>query len=141
MSSKNVSLTSGSALSKYGLVWLTGERDPYAMRILFDLTEEGKALVCDFLGLPRNAEFDRNWNDGAVASVMLSKSTIKDLMLYILFHVEHMAAVMETQGGYYGFHRDNVEEYLNEEKQRRDLKFNPNPTQNNFNIHQFSGRT
>jgi len=72
------------SLEKFGVKLLTGEACGLAMRGLFDLTENGKALMQEFLRVECNSEA---WNRGSdddphVASVMLPYSVCKDLFIF-----------------------------------------------------------
>lgn len=44
-------------LSQFGVGILTGEADPFGMRLLCDLTEDGRDLVCAYLGATTSTAF------------------------------------------------------------------------------------
>jgi|OpeIllAssembly_1097287.scaffolds.fasta_scaffold01305_2 hypothetical protein len=100
-------LYSWDSLREYGINPLTGESCAYGMRLLCDLTERGAGIIAGYFGLayrPVNELFRGNWNSNvngvpAVASVMLPRTMITDLLLYIAFHVEGSTTVIETPGG------------------------------------------
>ena len=71
-------------LEEFGIRALTGEADRTGMRILCDLTDYGKDIVCDLLGLPVTASFPPNWNSGANHSVMLPYRLFTDLCVWCL---------------------------------------------------------
>lgn len=65
-------------LEPFGIVPLTGEADKTATRILCDLTEQGRHIVIETLGLPADVQLHRNWNAGTaedphVASILLGR--------------------------------------------------------------------
>lgn len=53
-------------LSKVGMICLTGEACAIGMRLLFDVTEEGRKIVCKTLGLPLDTKLAESWNNGSV---------------------------------------------------------------------------
>ena len=65
-------------LEAFGIRPLTGEADNLSYRVLCDLTEEGRATVAEAFGIG-TVGFPDNWNSGAVASVMLSPSALKQI--------------------------------------------------------------
>ena len=141
MSTESKTIVNYSDLKEYGINWLTGERDPYGFRILFDLTEQGKEIVCNFFGLPLSAEFDKNWNSGAVASIMMSKQTLKDLIKFILFHIENMdIAVENCNGSFSGYQNAFLDKFEQDVLVEKHVYYNMNQSRNNFNVHAFSGR-
>lgn len=100
------------ALTDYGLNPLTGEADAYSRRTLCDLSNEGIILLTAYFGLSHTLEaaraFPKNYNSSvgdkpAVASVMLARGTMDDLMIFALLHVDQFDYVMQTPGGYAGF--------------------------------------
>lgn len=100
------------ALTAYGVQPLTGEADTYSRRTLCDLSQEGIILLTAYLGLSHTVEasraFLKNWNEyvgdkPAVASVMLARDTMNDLVLFAMLHVDQFDYVMQTPGGWSGF--------------------------------------
>jgi hypothetical protein len=71
-------------LRRYGINPLTGEACPYGQRVLTDLNDRGKHIVCDLLGIPTLATFSDNWNSGSVASFMLPRSLFELLYVWCL---------------------------------------------------------
>jgi hypothetical protein len=72
-------------LREYGINALTGEADRTGLRILCDLTDYGKDIVCELFGIQsRNARFEPNWNAGANHCVMLPYSIFHDLAAWCL---------------------------------------------------------
>lgn len=75
-------------LTEYGIKWLTGESCKYSMRGLCDLSQKGRLNVCEFLGIGA-PDLPRNWNttvgsDPAVASIMLTRTTLRELTRFLL---------------------------------------------------------
>jgi hypothetical protein len=105
-------LYSHNDLQSYGVNPLTGEADAYSRRLLCDLNEEGVILLTAYFGLSHTIEarhcFPRNWNTmvggfPAVASVMLPRAIIPDLMVFALLHLGAFDYVMDTPNGFTGF--------------------------------------
>jgi hypothetical protein len=108
----HVTLNDYRDLQRYGLNCLTGEACAYTYRVLFDLSEEGAALVRNYLGLAPGAIFLDNWNSmvgtaPAVGSVMLSHAVVKDLMVFALLSVGNFDRVLQTVNGTIGFNLDD----------------------------------
>lgn len=136
-----VHLDSINELKKYGFIWLTGEVDPYSLRVLIDLTEQGKQILEQFLGVT-NIDLPKNWNhsDEQQWSFTMPHGMKKDLMLFILFHVEKCDAALKLGNGYVGYYN---EEYLRNSDAHfvEQLRWNPNRGKDqNFNTHAMSGR-
>ena len=82
-------LQSTRDLQDFGINPLTGEACKFGMRVLCDLTEKGRDLVCVFLGGEMIDGFPENWNtqvgnEKAVSSVMLTHRALSDLMVFAL---------------------------------------------------------
>jgi len=95
-------------LEHFGIRYLTGEADSTGTRILLDLTEEGAALVEEYLGGTVGIRRGTNWNSGAVASVMLPRSGFKPLAVFCLLR-ENPVAVVFRDGAVAGFGTDRRE--------------------------------
>lgn len=99
-------------MQKYGVNPLTGEACAYGLRILCDLSQEGKELVTNWLGL-REDGFLPNWNTyvgdkPSVASIMLTRSALHELCHWIIVHVEKLPVVVEGKDGtVMGLEEDN----------------------------------
>ena len=112
MNRDNHNLYSFADLKAFGINPLTGEACAYARRMLCDLSEEGVTLLTAYLGLRHTAEarhaFPRNMNEfvgdrPAIAGVMLTRETLRDLMVFALWHVDQYDYVLESPAGYTGF--------------------------------------
>lgn len=99
-------------LKAYGISTLTGEADAYSRRILCDLSEDGVILLTAYFGLSHTCEarhaFPLNMNamvgeQAAIASVMLARAVIPDLMVFALLHVGQFDYVLDAPHGYTGF--------------------------------------
>jgi len=135
-------------LKKYGISFLTGESCAYGLRGLFDLNEEGKALIEGYFGGTVTVRPGSNWNSEvngkpAVGSVLLDFHLLTPLAVYILFHVENVYAVCYPEGGgVYGVDKENFETakdlFLGK------IRVNPNyqrqGTLDGRNVHQFTQR-
>jgi len=75
-------------LEQFGIRPLTGEADALGFRILCDLTPKGVKVFKECFGMPLHAHpemddihfgLEKNWNSGAIASVMLSEDSIRPL--------------------------------------------------------------
>ena len=83
-------------LERFGIIGLTGEAEGVSGlgRMLCDLTRQGAEIVTEFLGMPLTFTYDRNkeisgtqqftdnWNSQGIASFMLPRGMIKDLLTY-----------------------------------------------------------
>ena len=63
-------------LRHYGINFLTGEACAVGKRLLCDVNEQGRKLICSILGLPINTPFAENWNsqvngEDSVGSIFL----------------------------------------------------------------------
>ncbi len=76
-------------IEQFGIKPLTGEACGYAMRLLCDVTPEGKSLIQSFLGGNVEIKPGSNWNGGSgdnphVGSVLLARSMLTDLGAFAL---------------------------------------------------------
>lgn len=71
-------------LEPYGINELTGEACAAGLRLLCDLTEDGKANAYAFLGIPLDTPVAENWNIGGAASIMMPRSVFKELAAFLL---------------------------------------------------------
>jgi hypothetical protein len=72
-------------LRKYGINPLTGEACPFGQRILTDLTERGKRIVLDMLGIP-SANLSSNRNGGAAFSMIILRDLFQQLYAWCLIN-------------------------------------------------------
>lgn len=154
---RHVTLSNFADLQQYGLNPLTGEACVYAHRVLFDLSKEGAELVSCYLGLPLGTKFLDNYNPRvgdavAVGSVMLSRTVVRDLMIFVLWQVGDFDFVLDSPNGFTGFNRGDqyAQTYLDGEakgttpagyKVHHNLrKTTRAPHVGDRNVHQMSGR-
>jgi hypothetical protein len=130
-------------LSDWGIISLTGESDPYAQRILCDLTPQGVEIILSFFGMPRDTKLFRNWNDsyGAVASCLLPYELLVPLTKFILWDVEKAPAVIDGGSAIWAIDEDYLERYGRLEIAGLKVCRNNNPTGKERNVHQMTGRT
>lgn len=84
---------------KLGVEPLTGEACAFSRRVLCDVSEDGAALIKDYLGLPADAALAPKWNSQvgskpAVGSVMLSRDTMQDLAVFALLRNGALAVLV-----------------------------------------------
>jgi hypothetical protein len=82
------SITCWNDLEPFGIIPLTGEACGLCYRILFDLTEKGRAILATCFGIPQ-FKFAEPWNRGAasdphVGSVMLSREMLIPIAVFAL---------------------------------------------------------
>lgn len=83
-----ISLHNCEDLNQFGIRPLTGEACRVGRRILCDLTDDGRKIVADLLGIENNQHvFAGPWNGrGATASFMLPYTLLMDLFVWCLIH-------------------------------------------------------
>jgi len=150
-------LHSLNELTAYGVNPLTGEADAYSRRTLCDLSDEGVILLTAYFGLSHTVEasraFPANHNGfvgeaKAVASVMLARETMTDLMVFALLHVERMDYVVQFPSGFAGFNEGDKygTAYLQEDLptgyvlHHNCAKRSAQPHIGDRNVHAMSGR-
>lgn len=87
-----------------GINVLTGEADATGLRLLCDLSEAGRELMCRYLALPLDTQFQKNWNslvgaEPAVASMLIARDAFKDILTFALFTIHEVDVVIEFPGG------------------------------------------
>lgn len=141
-----------NALGQFGINVLTGEACKFGMRLLCDLSEEGADLVRRFFGAPDMDCFPPNWNNymphggQPVASVLLPRSVMHDLMVFALFTVDGCSEVILCPGrSIVGVLK--TDEYrtryleLAQNDSRYTVMTHPSNGSDDRNNHLFSGRT
>ena len=141
-----------SDLQDYGFNCLTGEADPTGQRLLFDMNTQGVRILMEFLRV-KEMEFWPNMNTtvvesgDAVSSVLLSRGTVYDLMVFIMFNeVKAEWVVYSHEHGEVKGHSEVTSEDLEKIRSAYD---NTYCTHKNDlyqtegvigNVHQFTGR-
>lgn len=131
-------------LREYGIESLTGEADALSMRILCDVTDQGRRALCEFFGLPDDTAFQPNWNSRGIGSVLLPYGILEELAAFLLLRAGADVAAVAKCGRVYGLHNEDMEktpEWQSLIEPRR--IYNPmNVPRRGFSaIHQMSGRS
>lgn len=153
MDDKFIPVHSFNDLKQFGINFLTGESCAYAMRLLCDVNEDGRALLADFFGMP-DIQLAKNWNSSvnekpSVGSFMLPRSILKELAQFAFFkagaravaHSPHSIIGIFTEERFEGYRK------LNEGIDKPGFSFCRNlamtsgaPMAGSRNVHAFSGR-
>lgn len=83
-------ITCFNDLEPHGIIALTGESCGLMYRVLFDVTERGRAIVGRWLGVP-DLRLGESWNRGSaddphVGSLLLSHECLVPLGVFCLLH-------------------------------------------------------
>ena len=136
-------------LRAYGINPLTGEACAFGQRVLCDLTDYGKDIVCDLLGIPRETRFPENWNTGGQHSMMIPRSLLEhDLPIWCLLS-NGCHEVVVSRDGITGREADDSDEewqqYLDAlrhfEKSPIRIRGKSGPRQGSRMVHAFTGRS
>ena len=98
-------------LSAFGIYVLTGEADAYGLRLLCDVTQEGKDTLSAFFGSPELA-VAAPWNGNGIGSVMLPRSVWEDLAAFCLLRSGCEVVIVYKNGtirGYDGTRRKQLD--------------------------------
>jgi hypothetical protein len=140
-------------MAQFGVTGLTGESCAYSMRMLCDVSEEGKELLADFFGMPQLA-LERNWNGHvgdapAIGSIMLQHDIVRALAQFAFFRKGALAVVStdhEVNGVFteekLKAYQDLIEKYPNcgYSLRRNHTLSSSAPMQGSRNVHAMSGR-
>ena len=124
-----------STYRKFGFNILTGEACNIGMRVLIDLTGDGKRVWDMFTNSEATSP---PWNQNGKASIMIPRSWLKDLMIAHLFLLKNCHSVLVGKSYLVGFsgndqpHEPNKEEYI--------IRKTSHPSVGLNNVHQMSGR-
>ena len=99
-------------LRDYGINFLTGEACAVGKRLLCDVSEQGRRLLCSVFGLPSNTAFAENWNrqvngEPAVGSIFLPTELLAFVSAMILLESGCKLAVVLTTGEVLGIEPDD----------------------------------
>jgi hypothetical protein len=83
---KLTSFNSLSDLTAIGIEMLTGESDKLGIRLLCDVTEEGKVAVCRALGV-NDIQLAPPWNSKGIGSVLPTRDMLE--LIALVYMVEH----------------------------------------------------
>lgn len=98
---KTIAIYNWSQLQKFGISALTSEACVYGLRILCDLSQEGEALVKEFMGA--DISFDAPMNsfvgdEPSTANVLLSRGVFKDLVTFACWRAGAVALLEHDDG-------------------------------------------
>ena len=99
-------------LRHYGINFLTGEACAVGKRLLCDVSDQGRKLLCSIFGLPPNTTFAENWNsqvngDPAVGSIFLPHHLFAFISAMVLLQTGCKCAVVLATGEVYGIEPDD----------------------------------
>jgi hypothetical protein len=140
----------------HGVDALTGEACGYAMRLLCDVTEDGRDLIQRFLGGTVAIQPASNWNGGSandphVGSILLPRSILPELAAFtLLYTTSETAIVTFSDGRVASLDAERFQRYQELDAERDDdSKFprmidrvwrRPTETSSERNRHAMSGR-
>jgi hypothetical protein len=141
-------------LEQFGIRYLTGEACAYSMRGLCDLTEKGRDLMTDYLGLPPDVTFLPSWNprigdELTVASIMLHPSQLLSIGEFAMRRNGALAIMMRNKRTLVGLFTEakvaTYEEFIKENPEMAKIWQlwrcrSVGPSVGSRNVHQFSGR-
>jgi len=99
-------------LRQYGINFLTGEACAVGKRLLCDVSDQGRRLLCSILGLPQDTKFAENWNsqvngDPAVGSIFLPPQLFAFVAAMILLQTGCKCAVVVENNTVLGIEPDD----------------------------------
>ena len=99
-------------LRNYGVNFLTGEACAVGKRLLCDVSDQGRRLLCQVFGLPVNTRFAENWNSSvngqpAIGSIFLPPSMFTFIAAMILLQTGCKCAVVVENGQVIGIDPDD----------------------------------
>lgn len=100
-------------LRPYGINCLTGEACNLSARLLCDLTDEGRSLICEILGLPYNTEFCGAWNggEGHIWRAMLPYHLFPVIAVFALLKSGATVAIHTETNGVMGLDEEHLSRY------------------------------
>jgi len=144
-----ITINCADDLKQVGFECLTGEACGLSMRLLYDVTQQGKESLERFLDVAK-IELKPAWNGGdAVGSVMLTNDTIIPLGAFCLLHQKKCVEVWQEYNdkGYlsqsvYGWEsHEEIEESLCLMGNTHYRRWGFSGTAGDRNTHMMSGRT
>lgn len=105
-------MRSWNDLGHYGIGFLTGEACAVGKRLLCDVNDQGRRLLCQVFGLPVNTTFAENWNsqvngDPAIGSIFLAPQMLTFIAAMILLQTGCKCAVVVENGQVIGIDPDD----------------------------------
>lgn len=140
-------------MAQFGITGLTGESCAYSLRMLCDVSEEGKALLADFFGMPEII-LARNWNSfvgsqPAIGSIMLPHDIVKKLAQFAFFRQGALAVVVTEREVTGVFEKELLTAYVKFTQEhpssghtllRNHAVSSSAPRQGSRNVHAMTGR-
>ena len=115
-----ITISGWEDLRQFGINVLTGEACAYNLRLLCDVSEEGREAALEWLGLPHDTKLAAPWNstvDGrpAVGSIMLDRNAWERVGQFLLFRAGALAiAHIGVPSGIIGIFNDvRLQQYAN----------------------------
>jgi hypothetical protein len=142
------------ALREYGINPLTGEACAFGQRILCDLTERGRKIVCQMMGIgytkvPPPGTFQDNYNSGSRYSCMIPRSILQqELAIWCMIDEGFTDLIVSSRDGIVGREQETYEEWLEYMKTfsgpygspYRRIVCNSGPRVADRMVHEMSGR-
>lgn len=131
-------------LKDYGIDMLTGEACSFSLRILCDVTEQGKSLLERYFGVDK-IDFAPNWNHGSdehpnIGSITIGRHSLNDIRVFCGLSVSAYVMV-EASGQVVTLSKEELD-YLRadfpSQMEKAIVYYNPGYDRN---LHQMSGRT
>lgn len=99
-------------LRSFGINVLTGEACAVGKRLLCDVNDQGRRLLCSIFSLPTNTRFAENWNssvngDDAIGSIFLPPHLFSFVAAMILMQTGCKCAVVVGSGQVFGIEPDD----------------------------------
>jgi hypothetical protein len=102
-------VTSLQDLRPFGFNCLTGEACGIGLRLLFDVNEKGKEILCSFLGVS-DITLLPDWNGGdAIGSVMLARDAAFELAVWCMIGEYQEVWHNRSCGEIHGLEPDQIE--------------------------------
>lgn len=96
-------------LEPFGIKALTGEACPLSRRLLCDVTDDGKAILLDTLGLPPTS-LPENWNSGSSGSFMCPHGLFQDLAITAMVRAGYEKIYLFDSGAVQGASGETMRE-------------------------------
>ena len=102
----------GTTSAHYGINFLTGEACAVGKRLLCDVNDQGRKLICSVFGLPSNTTFAENWNSSvngepSIGSIFFPPHLFAFLAAMICLQTGCKCAVVVATGEVYGIEPDD----------------------------------
>lgn len=112
-----ITLSLISDFSQFGFNILTGEACNYGLRILCDVTEDGKKIFCRTLGLPQNCELQETYNPNTltndkppVGSIFFPRDLFGTMAVIALYSVPGVKVVFQMKHSFTAIKEEDINE-------------------------------